>query len=200
MRFLRAFLALEICQRTRRGSKARSSTFTSRMQRFTSACWSPASAMAKRLGSPAAACSSESSQRPKAWKVATRTSVPAWPASWATRSRISAAALLVKVTARMAPGSWPRWSSQATRWAMTRVLPEPAPASTSSGPSVVFTASSCGGLSVERSSMVSPAPPAPPARSAGSGAVTSTRPPAGDGKASRAAWSACRASAGEGTP
>src|SRR5258706_7235350 len=34
---------------------------------------------------------------------------------------------------------------------MTRVLPEPAPARTSSGPSVVVTASRCGPLSPERS-------------------------------------------------
>src|SRR5258707_6397811 len=33
------------------------------------------------------------------------------------------------------------------RWAMTRVLPLPAPASTSTGPFVVVTASRCGGLS-----------------------------------------------------
>ena len=37
------------------------------------------------------------------------------------------------------------------RWVMTRVLPVPAPARTSSGPSVVVTASRCGGLRPERS-------------------------------------------------
>ena len=33
------------------------------------------------------------------------------------------------------------------RWAMTRVLPLPAPARTSTGPFVVVTASRCGGFS-----------------------------------------------------
>ena len=64
------------------------------------------------------------------------------PTSWATRCFISPAALLVKVTARTAygdtPGSRIRW---AMRWVSTRVLPEPAPARISSGPSVAATAS-----------------------------------------------------------
>ena len=51
------------------------------------------------------------------------------------RSRISPAALFVNVTARMRVGSTP-WCSmrRAMRVVSTRVLPEPAPASTSSGP------------------------------------------------------------------
>ena len=64
-----------------------------------------------------------------------------------TRSFISRAALLVKVTARI-------WLGQALRvairWARravsAAVLPVPAPASTSTGPSVVSTASRCGGF------------------------------------------------------
>ena len=36
------------------------------------------------------------------------------------------------------------------RWAMTRVLPLPAPARTSTGPFVVVTASRCGGFSGAR--------------------------------------------------
>ena len=63
------------------------------------------------------------------------------------RSFISRAALLVKVTARI-------WLGQARRVAMiwarravsAAVLPVPAPASISTGPSVVRTASRCGGL------------------------------------------------------
>ena len=64
-----------------------------------------------------------------------------------TRSRISRAALLVKVTARICDG----WADcpVAMRWAMrvvsTRVLPVPAPASTSTGPSVASTAARCSG-------------------------------------------------------
>src|SRR5262249_61052146 len=68
-----------------------------------------------------------------------------------TRRRISSAALLVKVTASTWRGctlSTP--SSQATRWAMTRVLPLPAPARTRTGPLVACTASRCTGLSEPR--------------------------------------------------
>ena len=68
---------------------ARSSTFTSRMQRFTSAIWSPASQMAKRFGSPAAACSCCSSHRPKLWKVETKTSTAGRARDGAPRARAS---------------------------------------------------------------------------------------------------------------
>src|SRR5690606_38187591 len=73
------------------------------------------------------------------------------PSSPATRSRISPAALFVKVTARMCSGGTP---CSCTRWQMrvvsTRVLPDPAPASTSSGPSTWSVASSCSGFSPSR--------------------------------------------------
>ena len=71
-----------------------------------------------------------------------------------TRSRISPAALLVKVTARIAhPGT--RWAviRWAMRWVMTRVLPLPAPARTSRGPSACSTASRWRGFSPSRKSM-----------------------------------------------
>jgi len=62
--------------------------------------------------------------------------------------RISLAALLVKVTATMPPGGMPACrTSHAMRWVMTRVFPEPAPASTSSGPPAWTTAARCAGLS-----------------------------------------------------
>ena len=52
-----------------------------------------------------------------------------------TRLRISSAALLVKVMARMAKGDSPfSRTNQAILCVRTRVLPEPAPATTSSGP------------------------------------------------------------------
>src|SRR5262245_31988540 len=48
-------------------------------------------------------------------------------------------------------GSTPRSIRRAMRYVITRVLPEPAPASTSRGPSLCSTASRCGGLScIER--------------------------------------------------
>jgi len=63
------------------------------------------------------------------------------------RRRISSAALLVKVTARMSEGGMPRSMRRAIRWVTTRVLPEPAPARTRRGPSTWATASCCWGLS-----------------------------------------------------
>ena len=75
------------------------------------------------------------------------TSRPPSPTSARMRSRISAAALLVNVTARICQGRTPLTPTRyATRCASTRVLPEPAPARMSSGPSVVVTARACSGL------------------------------------------------------
>ena len=49
----------------------------------------------------------------------------AWPIRRSTRSAISAAALLVKVTARIESGATPfSWMSHAMRLVMTRVLPD----------------------------------------------------------------------------
>jgi hypothetical protein len=58
-----------------------------------------------------------------------------------TRSAISPAALFVKVIARTSKGLTP-WSRTrcARRWVSTRVLPEPAPATTRTGPSTAVTA------------------------------------------------------------
>src|SRR5699024_3837975 len=68
------------------------------------------------------------------WKVDTHMSRACAPTSSATRSRISAAALLVNVNASTDPGWAPRSMSHAIRRVRTRVLPDPAPAMTSSGP------------------------------------------------------------------
>ena len=83
-----------------------------------------------------------------AWKV--HTHMPRVPCgrSACRRSRISAAALLVKVMASTCQGRTPKSAIMcAMRYVSTRVLPEPAPASTRSGPSVASTASFCAGLS-----------------------------------------------------
>ena len=61
-----------------------------------------------------------------------------------TRSRISPAALFVNVIARISLGHAARAIRCATRWVSTRVLPEPAPATMSSGPCRAGTASRCG--------------------------------------------------------
>ena len=69
------------------------------------------------------------------WNVPTHIALPGMPNNFSMRSRISAAALFVNVTARMLCGDAPSvWMTQAMRCVSTRVLPEPAPASTSTGP------------------------------------------------------------------
>ena len=79
------------------------------------------------------------------WKVETHIRPARGPTSSATRRRISSAALLVKVMARICQGAA---SPVAIRWAIrrvsTRVLPEPAPATMSSGPPRWTTASALG--------------------------------------------------------
>ena len=75
------------------------------------------------------------------------TSRPGSPTSPRMRSRISLAALLVNVTARICHGRTPLTPIRyAMRCASTRVLPDPAPARMSSGPSVVVTARACSGF------------------------------------------------------
>ncbi len=81
--------------------------------------------------------------RPQAaWKVRIQIARAIGPSIADSRSRISPAALFVNVIARISFGFTPiaevRW---ATLWVRTRVFPEPAPAITSSGPSVWRTAS-----------------------------------------------------------
>src|SRR6478672_10127434 len=88
-----------------------------------------------------------------AWKVPTHMPRPRPPVSFSRRSRISPAALLVKVTARMRSGQTPRRRSSAMRKVMTRVLPEPAPARISRGPPGCRTPSRCAGLSLSTPSL-----------------------------------------------
>src|SRR5438270_13132317 len=96
------------------------------------------------------------------WNVETHIFWATGPTSEPTRCFISSAALLVKVMARISKGETPcSRISHAIRWVRTRVLPEPAPATTSRGPLGWVTASRCTGLrdasrSVERSDMVAP--------------------------------------------
>ena len=87
----------------------------------------------------------------KEWKVPTVSrSARFFPTSSATRSRISAAALLVKVIANTSSGGTPFASRCAIRTVITRVFPVPAPASTRTGPFVVVTAWRCSALSRSR--------------------------------------------------
>ena len=71
------------------------------------------------------------------WKVLTQMLSDPKPTRLSTRSRISPAALLVKVMARIFQGLTPFSSIRyAILWVSTRVFPEPAPARIRSGPSV----------------------------------------------------------------
>src|SRR5689334_15872679 len=87
------------------------------------------------------------------WKVLTHMMRARLPTRASTRCFISLAALLVKVIARIDAG-WALRSeiSQAIRRVSTRVLPEPAPATTSRGAPSWTTARRCGSLSPARSS------------------------------------------------
>ena len=81
------------------------------------------------------------------WNVETHMIRARRPTSSSTRSFISAAALLVKVMARIEPGCALRSEIvQAMRRVSTRVLPEPAPATTSSGAPACTTAARWGSL------------------------------------------------------
>jgi hypothetical protein len=85
------------------------------------------------------------------WKVPIQSAELGMPRSCAMRPRISPAALFVNVTARMPCGDTPStWISQAIRCVSTRVLPLPAPASTSTGASGAVTAARCASLSGSR--------------------------------------------------
>ena len=86
------------------------------------------------------------------WNVDTHMIRARRPTRSSTRSFISAAALLVKVIASTDPGCALRSEiSQAIRRVSTRVLPEPAPATTSSGAPSWTTAARWGSLSPSRS-------------------------------------------------
>ncbi len=63
--------------------------------------------------------------------------------SSSARERISSAAFVENVSASTFSGGMPCSASQAMRRVITRVLPLPAPASTSSGPPGCVTASRC---------------------------------------------------------
>ena len=96
------------------------------------------SRMEKPRRRPLAASSCLRMRRPRLWKVETISPrVEPRSVRLCTRSFISRAALLVKVTAAMRPEGTPFSAiNQAILRVITLVLPEPAPASTSRGPSV----------------------------------------------------------------
>ena len=101
---------------------------------------------AKNGSMPASSASSRRSRAQNAWKVETHSSSHGVWMQVSSRSRISAAAPFEKVSARMASAGVPSSTSQEKRSTSVRVLPVPAPASTSSGPPGWVTASSCAAL------------------------------------------------------
>src|SRR4029077_26372 len=110
--------------------------------------------MTKWRSIPSALPSRWRMRTPMAWKVPIQIAPAARLRRFSTRLRISRAALLVNVTARISPGSArPCWISQAIRCVSTRVLPLPAPAKISSGPSSAVTAARCGGFSPAKRSI-----------------------------------------------
>src|SRR6266511_2068534 len=124
------------------------------------------------------------------WKVDTHIRCATGPTSAPTRSFISPAALVVNVIARSANGE-SRWSliSQPTRWVRTRVLPDPAPATTSNGTSGgAVTASRWTGLSPSSGSAAA-SPMTPMVWAAGQNSVVGSRlsspVPSGAGTSSR---------------
>src|SRR5688572_28892336 len=87
------------------------------------------------------------------WKVPIQSASAGMESRLSMRPRISAAALLVKVTAMRPCGETPcSRISQAARCVSTRVLPLPAPASTSTGPIGADTAARCASFSDSRRS------------------------------------------------
>src|SRR5690348_10970342 len=129
---------------TSRGSQRDSSSSLALMIRLTRRCWSSESRIWKPCVSPASRQCSRSSRCAMPWNVPIQSTPGGAPRICSTRPRISPAALLVKVTARMEYGeACSAWMSQAMRWVSTRVLPLPAPASTSTGTSGAETAARC---------------------------------------------------------
>src|SRR5436190_420788 len=85
---------------------------------------------------------------PVPWKVPIQSLRAGSPTARSMRSRISLAARLVKVKARIWCGGTPSRTRRPMRSVSTRVLPLPAPASTRSGPAGCSTAERWASLSV----------------------------------------------------
>jgi hypothetical protein len=145
---INAFLAAEMRERTELGGNMSVEMPSSSMASLTRLIWSDESAIENRGGSCASRCRRRRNRRHHEWNVPTNEPRAALPASARARSRISPAALFVKVTAAIDRGSAPERISRASRCVMTRVLPEPAPASTRRGPLSWRTAWRCSGLSL----------------------------------------------------
>gem|GEM_PF-4203493 len=104
--------------------------------------------MEKLVFSPRVLASRRRIRTHREWNVEIHMVRAESPTSSAIRSRISAAALLVNVMARISPRrARPMASRWAIRWVSTLVLPEPAPATMSRGAPACSTAARWGSLS-----------------------------------------------------
>src|SRR5687768_10592013 len=109
------------------------------------------SSTVKSGDSPRARPWSRSKRFAVAWNVPPQTR-PSSRAPAEARDTISRAARRVKVSSRIRSGATPRSTNRATRQARVHVLPEPAPATTRSGPPTCSTAARCSGFSRSKAS------------------------------------------------
>ena len=136
----------------RRGGQRFSSMFAAWMSWRSRRSWSSVSRMVKFDLRPTSSAWRRRMRTESEWKVPSQ-GMPSMtpPTRWPTRAFISRAALLVKVTARISLGqARPVLSRWAMRAVSAVVLPVPAPARTSTGPSSASTAARCAGLRSSR--------------------------------------------------
>src|SRR5271167_1147324 len=115
--------------------------------------------MAKSRGRPALAASRRRNRAHREWEVESQGwdgGNPARRRRSVTRVRISWAALLVNVTAKIDSAETPLAIMLAMRKVMARVLPVPAPARIRTGPSMVSAARRCSGFNSLRKVSIEP--------------------------------------------
>jgi len=129
------------------GTKRSSSSCIALMMRLTADSESAVSRIWNDCGSPASFQCARKNRLHRPWKVPIHMPRTGTGSIAVSRSSISLAALLVKVTAINPPGdTWPVAINQAMRVVSTRVLPEPAPARIRPGRAGNVTAASCSGF------------------------------------------------------
>jgi hypothetical protein len=129
------------------GTQTFSSRFSERSMRRIMRSWSSESMIWKPCVRPASRQWMRKRRCDKPWNVPIQRLRVGTPSRASTRSRISAAALFVNVTASTCCAATPPTRmTHAIRCTSTRVLPLPAPASTSVGWSGAVTASRCAGF------------------------------------------------------
>ena len=141
---MHAFLYFEIACKSPRGGMVRSSIARSFAVFLMSANWSSPSKIEKDCMYPIFTASLRRIRAQSEWNVPIHRPPQGMDVMSSTRRFISAAALLVNVAAKIWLGARPLfWIRYAIFAVSTRVLPVPAPAKTSWGPSGWTTASCC---------------------------------------------------------